>query len=269
MTDADIDKALAELSDDTLRGLVDGTHRLAWHRPRDLVTRLAGEVLRLRRQVEGHCDRIAAQSDLLSRRAEKPAAVDEGVETLAIRQQAELLPSLEKKLTHQPPAGAPCVGSVWKHFKGGVYTVTAVTVAEATKATLVSYESPEGRAKGDPPWTRPLVGADNAFFGDVVSESGEKMPRFVEINKHYIPVEVTSGTAPLEVSSPNTEVQVTQDGGHPYRLEYRYQDGSEFSGCVYPTRVAAEEAATRASKIDPTVTVYVRSAEKTDNEDRS
>lgn len=78
------------------------------------------------------------------------------------------------------------------------------------------------------------------------------------------PAEVTSGTAPIEVSLPNTEVRVTQDGGHPYRLEYRYQDGSEFSGCVYPTLAAAEEAATRASKIDPTVTVYVRSAEKTE-----
>lgn len=163
MTDADIDKALAELSDNTLRTLADGTNRLLWFCPRDLVTRLAGEVLRLRRQVDGHCERIAAQSDLLSRRAEKPACLAPAV---------------------QPTGDAPRVGSVWKHFKGGVYTVTAVTVDEATGAVLVSYESPEGRAKGYAPWTRPLVGADNAFFGIVGLGAGERVPRFVEIDNY-------------------------------------------------------------------------------------
>ena len=33
--------------------------------------RVWDEVLRLRRQVEGHCERIAQQSELLSRRAEE------------------------------------------------------------------------------------------------------------------------------------------------------------------------------------------------------
>lgn len=161
MTDAEIDKALAELSDDTLRGLVDGIHHiLLWYRPHDLVTRLAGEVLRLRRQVDGHCARIAAQSELLSRSAEKPADTEHAV---------------------RPAQQAPAVGSVWKHYKGNVYTVTAVTVDEAKGAVLVSYQSPEGRAKGEPPWTRPLVGADNAFFGVVVGEGGERVPRFVEV----------------------------------------------------------------------------------------
>jgi hypothetical protein len=69
------------------------------------------------------------------------------------------------------------------------------------------------------------------------------------------PVEVTSGTAPLEVAMPNTEVRVTQDGRHPYRLEYRYQDGSEYSGWDYPTRDSAEEAAAQVSLRDATVNV--------------
>jgi hypothetical protein len=32
---------------------------------------LRAEVLRLRQQVQGHCDRIASQSELLAKRAEK------------------------------------------------------------------------------------------------------------------------------------------------------------------------------------------------------
>lgn len=73
---------------------------------------------------------------------------------------------------------------MWRHYKGGVYTVTSVTVDEATGVVLVSYESPEGQAKGYAPWTRPLVGADNAFFGIVVGEGGERVPRFVEIDNY-------------------------------------------------------------------------------------
>ena len=41
------------------------------HRLRDRVTGLEAERDALRRQVEGHCERIARQSELLSRRAEK------------------------------------------------------------------------------------------------------------------------------------------------------------------------------------------------------
>jgi peptidoglycan hydrolase CwlO-like protein len=40
----------------------------------DDVAELRAEVARLQRQIEGHCERIAAQSALLSRRAEKEQA---------------------------------------------------------------------------------------------------------------------------------------------------------------------------------------------------
>jgi hypothetical protein len=45
--------------------------------PTPTIRRLVAEVRRLLAQVAGHCDRIAAQSEILSRRAEGPTLLDE------------------------------------------------------------------------------------------------------------------------------------------------------------------------------------------------
>ncbi len=44
-----------------------------WRSTPDLLEEAANEIETLRKQISGHCDRIAAQSEILSRRAEKEA----------------------------------------------------------------------------------------------------------------------------------------------------------------------------------------------------
>lgn len=98
----------------------------------------------------------------------------------------------DAKHANQLPRGPfPAIGSKWRHYKGDIYTVVLVSIDEATGAVLVHYESEEGRAKGWVPWSRPLLGAKNAFWGLVSEEDlaragvcyvrGVKVQRFTEV----------------------------------------------------------------------------------------
>lgn len=81
MTDLDLDDRVAALTDADLARLAAGQRtesRVEEYRPALLLRRLAAEVLRLRGDVadaravvESLADRVAAQSEVLSRRAEK------------------------------------------------------------------------------------------------------------------------------------------------------------------------------------------------------
>lgn len=60
---------MTPLSDNELRHL-----EVCFAPDEDIRTRAVAEIRRLREQIEGHAGRIAAQSEILSRRAEKNAA---------------------------------------------------------------------------------------------------------------------------------------------------------------------------------------------------
>ncbi len=59
------------MTDDDLNQ-IESYLQAGWPLKRQEGQALVAEVRRLRQQIEGHCRRIAEQSELLSRRAEKP-----------------------------------------------------------------------------------------------------------------------------------------------------------------------------------------------------
>jgi hypothetical protein len=69
--------------------------------------------------------------------------------------------------------GAPKVHSVWKHYKGGVYTVVAVSLKEDTLEPLVTYRS----NKRGTYWSRTM----KSFLEHLETSPGAVSPRFRQV----------------------------------------------------------------------------------------
>jgi hypothetical protein len=65
----------------------------------------------------------------------------------------------------------------WKHFKGGVYKITAIATVEATGEKVVVYESV---SKGTT-WIRPPHG-DKGWLSKATTTDGREVDRFTPLD---------------------------------------------------------------------------------------
>jgi hypothetical protein len=77
-----------------------------------------------------------------------------------------------KDLAQRQAAGGPQPGEVYRHYKGGIYSIVARSIQEDTLEPLVTYHS---NLKGTN-WTRTL-----ANFTETVDWGGKPGPRFMRI----------------------------------------------------------------------------------------
>lgn len=76
----------------------------------------------------------------------------------------------DKENAHRELEGAPKIGQVFRHYKGGLYVVTEVSIMEDSLEPLVTYRS---NARGTS-WTRTL-----ANFTQWVSPGNATVPAMI------------------------------------------------------------------------------------------
>lgn len=87
-----------------------------------------------------------------------------------------VLPAVLRDNPLMTPPPTPRPGALWQHWKGGLYRIDTMAVAEATHEPTVVYRplsDPASRA-----WTRPLPD----FIEPVTDLDGARRPRFVPID---------------------------------------------------------------------------------------
>lgn len=89
----------------------------------------------------------------------------------------------------------PAPGSIWRHWKGGLYRVVCVAVRESDGREMVVYEPADGSGHA---WARDSI----QWHMEITPKDGDKVPRF-------------SLVQPAEVQAEPVEFEDTKPAGRP------------------------------------------------------
>lgn len=69
------------------------------------------------------------------------------------------------------------IGGIYKHYKGNLYKIVAISKNSETLEDMVVYQAMYGNNEM---WVRPK----DMFFEDITTGDGQIIPRFVLVEKH-------------------------------------------------------------------------------------